>query len=232
MNLALSSKALTFKQYKDIQNILNERTVPNWKTTLTSNNFRVAMFDEFAELLNSAGWKWWKNSGECDTWNLKIEAVDIFHFALSIYILKHTNNMSNDCVFGEFNKEHNYMIDNNNMIDHNVFINKTMSVLTTNDPTSMEVLFESLGMSALEITAIYTAKSELNYIRQENGYKTGEYIKVVDGIEDNERMKGLVEDFMTDPDMSVDDLREAVRGEFFIGPDEDPELDLISSTDF
>ena len=227
----LDRKPLSLNQYKHIQNLLNERTVPDWKKALTTNHFKVAAFDEFAELLRSAPWKWWKAGGECDAWNLKIEAIDVFHFALSIYILSNTSSRTDNFIFCEHNKEHNYMIDNNGRIDHNVFINKALNVLNSIVPLPMQELFESLGMSALEITAIYTAKSELNYIRQDNGYKTGKYTKVVDGIEDNERLKDLVEDFMTDDDMGIDDLREAVRGNFFIGPDEDVDLEFIGSNE-
>ena len=226
----LDRKPLTLRQYKHIQDTLNERTVPDWKKVLTTNNFKVAMFDEFSELLNSSPWKWWSHGGECDAWNLKIEAIDVFHFALSIYILTNaSSHLSEDSVFCEYNKEHNYMIDNNGRIDHNVFINKALGVLNSNVPSPMEELFESLGMSALEISAIYTAKSELNYIRQDNGYKTGKYTKVVDGIEDNERLKDIVEDFMFDTDMGIDDLRESVRSNFFIGPDEDVDLELLGA---
>jgi len=210
-----NDRAFTFGQYKEIQDRLNEHTIENWKQELSNNDFKVAMFDEFAELLNSGSWKWWKKGGECDEWNLKIEAVDIFHFALSTYILNKTSNMSDACVFGEWNAEHNYMIDRLGMMDRNVFINRAMSVLTTNDPTSMELLFESLGMSAEEITAIYVAKSELNFIRQDSGYKTGEYVKIVDGVEDNQRMEGVVNAFLEDESLSTDDLRLQIRDKFF-----------------
>jgi dimeric dUTPase (all-alpha-NTP-PPase superfamily) len=210
----MNNRALTFGQYKNIQNILNEHTIKNWKSKLTTNDFKVAMFDEFAELLNSGSWKWWKNKTECDIWNLKIESVDIFHFALSIYILKRNSTMSDECIIGEYNNDHNYMI-SAGMIDHNVFINRAISALTTTDPTSVETLFDSLGMSAEEITAIYVAKSELNFIRQDNGYKTGEYVKIVDGMEDNERMESVVNDFLEDGSITIDQLRLNVRDKFY-----------------
>ena len=42
-------------------------------------------------------------------------------------------------------------------------------------------------------------------------------------------MSDIVEDFMFDTDMGIDDLRESVRSNFFIGPDEDVDLELLGA---
>ena len=223
----MRTRHLTLREMAEIQTILNEYTVPNWRTELTSNDFKTAMFDEFAELLNSGSWKWWKHSDTpVDTWNLKIEAIDILHFALSIYICDNTINGSADLVLGEFNKPNAYMV-NDNKIDRNVFINKACAVLTSNNPVVLDDFFDSVGLLSEEISAIYTAKSELNYIRQSAGYKNGTYIKIQDGVEDNVRLQDLVEDFLSDSDAGLTDLRDMVRSEFFTGADEDTKYVFI-----
>ena len=225
----MTERHLTLTDMAKIQDTLNEYTVPNWRKELNSNDFKTAMFDEFAELLNSANFKWWKKSDTApDMWNLKIEAIDILHFALSVYIINNTITGSAGIVFGEFNTDNAYMIIDNR-IDRNVFINKACNVLTSNNPVDLDDLFDSLGLLAEEVSAIYTAKSELNFIRQTEGYKNGTYVKIQDGIEDNVRLQDLVEHFLNDSDCDLGDLREAVRGEFFTGADEDPNLEFIDT---
>lgn len=211
----MSERHLTLSEMADIQNVLNEHTVTNWRKVLTANDFKTAMFDEFAELLNSGSWKWWKNGDkEIDTWNLKIEAIDILHFALSVYITNNTITTSADLVLGQYNNDNAYMI-NDNRIDRNVFINKACAVLTSDNPNNIDDLFDSLGLLAEEVSAIYTAKSELNFIRQDEGYKSGTYVKIKDGVEDNVKLEKVVHEYLFDLHMSLGDLRNRVRETFY-----------------
>lgn len=213
------TRFLAAEQYMRIQDELNEFTVPEWKNVLTRNNFKVAMFDEFAELLNSGSWKWWKAGNEPNKFNLQMEAIDILHFSLSIDILNKMDNrqtLPRDAVIGYGNNEHMSMVNYQNMIDHNVFISNAMSIINTESPTmAINNLFNSLGMDDELVSALYTAKSELNYIRQEDGYKDGTYVKVKDGIEDNERMKSVINEFIDNKQMDLDELRTRVRKHFF-----------------
>ena len=211
----MTKRFLTLKEMADIQDSLNEHTVPNWHKELGTNDFKTAMFDEFAELLNSGNFKWWKHSDTpVDIWNLKIEAIDILHFALSIYIGDNTVNSSADLVLGQYNKSNVYMVNGNNIV-RNVFINKACAVLTSNNPVDLDDLFDSLGLLAEEISAIYTAKSELNFIRQDEGYKNGTYVKIKDGIEDNVKLEKVVREYLFDLHISLDELRIRVRETFY-----------------
>jgi dUTP pyrophosphatase len=76
-------------------------------------------------------------------------------------------------------------------------------------------LVASVGLTSLEISAIYTAKMTLNQIRQSSGYKDGTYVKVQDGVEDNQKLKDLVENFLSDNTMSLARLTKNVRNRFF-----------------
>lgn len=42
-----------------------------------------------------------------------------------------------------------------------------------------------LGMDANEVFELYAKKNSLNHSRQDGGYKTGEYKKIINGVEDN-----------------------------------------------
>jgi dimeric dUTPase (all-alpha-NTP-PPase superfamily) len=44
------------------------------------------------------------------------------------------------------------------------------------------------GLSAQEVIELYFKKNQLNFKRQEGGYKEGTYQKVVDGVEDNRHL--------------------------------------------
>lgn len=76
-------------------------------------------------------------------------------------------------------------------------------------------MVNSIGLTSLEISAVYTAKMTLNQIRQSSGYKDGSYVKVVDGVEDNERLKSLVDAFIADDKMTLARLAKNVRNSFF-----------------
>ena len=211
----MTKRTLTFVEFATAQEALNEYTTPMWQQVLTANHFRTAMFDEFAELLNSSNWKWWKKQDQHDSWNLKVEVIDIFHFALSIFILDAQHLLKHEHVFCECGKGHNYMVSESGNIFHDVFINKAVKLLSEPTTTAMDDLFDSLGMNAEEISALYIAKSQLNFFRQSTGYKDGTYVKIQDGIEDNVKLKHLVEGFLEMKEMSLDDLSGLVKESFF-----------------
>ncbi len=48
-------------------------------------DWRLAISQETAELIDSFDWKWWKKMS-VDTENAEIELVDIWHFVLSLMI--------------------------------------------------------------------------------------------------------------------------------------------------
>jgi len=44
------------------------------------------------------------------------------------------------------------------------------------------------GLSAQEASDLYFKKNELNHKRQDQGYKTGQYNKFINGVEDNQQL--------------------------------------------
>lgn len=79
----------------------------------------------------------------------------------------------------------------------------------------INVLFMSLRLPSDEISAVYKAKMTLNFIRVSEGYKAGTYVKIHNGMEDNERLKPLVEDFRRDETQTLNGLERRIREEFF-----------------
>lgn len=212
-----SKRVFNIKDMCEIQDILNEHTIFNWKQELNSNHFITAIIDELAEFLGSVNWSWWKKPKKLNEWNLKIEAIDILHFSLSILILRGMHLSFRDYVLCQNSKGRNYMIDIHGKLDHNVFASHTVVLLMTNNVYLYQLndFLDSIGMTAEEVSALYIAKAELNFIRQSNGYKTGEYVKVIDGKEDNERLEEIVYSFLNNKLLSLNDVKRMVQEEFF-----------------
>src|SRR5262249_60428745 len=53
-------------------------------------------------------------------------------------------------------------------------------------------LFEGCELDADSLYTSYVSKNILNHFRQDNGYKTGEYVKMWRGLEDNAHMEELL----------------------------------------
>ena len=70
-------------------------------------------------------------------------------------------------------------------------------------------MLETLPMSLTELFRLYVGKNVLNNFRQEHGYKTGEYLKLWSGREDNEHLIEILEAL----DCAADDVPKALYGE-------------------
>lgn len=206
------NRVFKFSEMLKLQNELNEHTLPFWKDHLTLDHFRVAMFDELSELLRSTSFKWWKKANKHDLWNIKIEAIDILHFAVSVLLLKEYDKHV-DCEtpinFGYAPNERKTvtMTDGDGNLHHKEFISNALNMLEATTPTQFQHFFKSVGMDVVEVSAIYMAKVTLNKIRQNCGYKTGEYLKMKGDKEDNELLEDFVTVFLDDDDMTLDDLQ-------------------------
>lgn len=69
-----------------LQDEMNSKVDPNWIEV--KNPFLRAAGVEAIECLEHIGWKWWKKQDK-DLAQAQMELVDIWHFALSDFILKH-----------------------------------------------------------------------------------------------------------------------------------------------
>lgn len=73
----------------EMQNVMNSKVNPNWISA--NNNWHRAIQVEAVEAIEHHGWKWWKKQ-KCDLAQLRMDLVDIWHFALSAALQnKHGN---------------------------------------------------------------------------------------------------------------------------------------------
>jgi len=157
-----------------------------------SVDFELAAMDEAMELINHFDWKWWKKPSNVDPEKVKrrvqMELVDIFHFDISTrlnpnrYYIKRLLDES--------------LIDSEFKFDNESILYFSKRYITSN--FSQQFLFDlmhSCGMTFKDVYLLYIAKNVLNEFRQENGYKTGKYIKIWDkeGNEDNDYLQDAVD---------------------------------------
>lgn len=213
-----------------LQQQLNDETNGvGWESGYTKNNklinWKRCIYMECAELIDSFAWKHWKSINEPTNWeNVKVEVVDIWHFVMSLVLEHYMNNnlgnidqIANDVSstrgFQAFCKEsygggEEESLEIVNMVEK--MIHKTSGFEANLFDELLNLYFTlalKCGINLQELYRFYVAKNVLNRFRQNNGYKEGKYIKVWNGIEDNEVMLGL----LRGENKSVDELYESLQ---------------------
>jgi dimeric dUTPase (all-alpha-NTP-PPase superfamily) len=180
------------KRMAEKQDSLNEVMVKGWRSK--GLGFRVALWIEAAEAMESTSWKWWK-SGGLDTENIIVESVDMMHFALSICLQEGYEgwNWLDVEITDRFNKEiiipdDKFDIEVQTIIE-SIARESFADSLASWGPHDLILrivdLMRTLGLDRDDMLRFYMAKSVLNEFRQDNGYKDGTYPKVWFGEEDN-----------------------------------------------
>ncbi len=230
-------RSYSLKEILDLQDNLNEQYIPNWKFAMRPEMYFTQVIDEASELLRSGiEYKWWSNVPEekYNAWNVKIEAVDMIFFIASMFALANQEDDERDslAIFDlsipveMFECEEHYnglrFVEVSNKINHATVAaiiadvsDALMNGLSVWRAPVMSVIAHAADMTAEEASAVYAAKYELNRFRISEDYKSGAYQKVVDGVEDNERLRVVVERFNQDVTMSLDDVRSEVIAMFF-----------------
>lgn len=171
----------------EMQEAHNRQVHPDWREN--EYEYYRAIWVECAELLDHYGWKWWKKQNP-DMAQVKLEIVDIWHFGLSD--LLRAQALSDDCA------QLLASLDLAADPDAAVFrtsVETLAQVSLTERAFAIEpfaAVMASLPLSFTELFELYVGKNVLNNFRQNHGYKTGEYLKVWSGREDNEHLMELL----------------------------------------
>ena len=200
-------------QMLQLQQELNDATNGvGWENGITKNgkiiDWKRCTYLECAELIESYPWKHWKNiDAKPDYENIKIEAVDIWHFIMSQgledYKIKNLGTL-NDLAqninalgnFSEFTKE--VTATKKDYYAQIEVVEILMKTLFCKDSTeeSMEAFIDVAMIAGLNLDSLYNlyvGKNILNKFRQDHGYKDGSYIKIWEGQEDNVTMQSILE---------------------------------------
>jgi len=214
-----------------LQQELNDTTNgTGWEHGITKNDkeidWRRCIWLEAAELVESYPWKHWKNiTADPDYANIKIEAVDIWHFvmseALRVYAVEGlgdiaalTDAMSRTEAYrafvegaGEVPSDPYEQIAEVEQLVAMLFGGASVEEWTAQ---FYRVALQS-GLDLDELYRLYIGKNILNRFRQDHGYKEGTYIKIWHGEEDNVVMQRIL---TARPDILPEELYAALEEQY------------------
>lgn len=180
-----------FKTMVTMQNQFNMQVHQEWHKQ--GYNWQSAIIAESGELLESWGYKWWKKQ-EPDLENVKVEAIDLLHFAISQQIERYLNVFGTDQTletaithtvkhfkdtFQKDQDERSTEEDLEKLIESFISCDGGLKLYV------LKEIFNRLNMTNEDIYIAYIVKNCLNKFRQDNGYKQGYYVKNWNGKEDN-----------------------------------------------
>ncbi len=200
-------------QMLKLQQQLNDATNgEGWENGITKNgkliDWKRCAYLECAELIESYPWKHWKNiDADPDFENIKIEAVDIWHFIMSQALADYKNkvlgtveeladNIVNLPNFDAF-REPTVTTEKDNY-EQIETVEEMMRTLLCGGSTEklvmqfIDVAMQS-GLNLDSLYKLYIGKNILNQFRQDHGYKEGSYIKEWHGEEDNVTMQRILD---------------------------------------
>lgn len=191
----------------ELQEMMNSIVNPAWK--MAGYAWYRASFVEAAELMEFVGHKWWKKQ-DFNKEQAGLELVDILHFMVADMLVSGYDSTTlataaetaNSRYKSEFNKE--YALDAIDDFCESTLISRGVV------PKDFFPMVYALGFDYKWIFAWYIGKNCLNVFRQNNGYKTGTYVKIWNGREDNEVLASLVSSGITD----FDSLYAALTSEY------------------
>jgi len=188
----------------ELQDSMNSKVNADWRNA--GNEWYRAIWMEASEMLEHYGWKWWKKQ-EPEIMQVKLEVVDIVHFALSIRLQQNK-------VLDEAAEVIAQDFENSMQAED---IKKTIECLALVTLTDQGAHFsfiagimKYLDMSFDELYEIYVGKNVLNMFRQDNGYKDGTYKKVWNGREDNEYLADIMKELSGDSQTYQNDIYAAL----------------------
>ena len=178
-----------------MQEAHNEHVHPDWRTQ--GYEYYRAIWVECAELLDHFGWKWWKQQNP-DIDQVKLEIVDIWHFALSDLLRAEqlSDELAAPLVFEPAAGE-------GDPVAFRSAVEKLAETTLVERAFRMAPFVEvmrTLPLGYQELFSLYVGKNVLNTFRQDHGYKSGEYQKLWSGREDNEHLVEVLEGLSCDPD--------------------------------
>ena len=166
----------------EMQDAMNARVNPDWRSA--GNAWYRAIWTECAEMLDHYGWKWWKHQ-QADLEQVRLELVDIMHFAMSDYLLQNDNNNAVAARIEAELAQPRQCEDIRIAIENMAQATIARQTMHFSDFANIMVLIE---LDFDRLYRSYVGKNVLNFFRQDHGYKDGSYLKIWNGREDNEHL--------------------------------------------
>jgi dimeric dUTPase (all-alpha-NTP-PPase superfamily) len=192
----------------EMQDAMNARVNPDWRQQ--GNAWYRAIWTECAEMLDHYGWKWWKHQ-QPDLDQVRLELVDILHFAMSDYLL---SDADNEVVAARIEAE---LSDPRELQDLRLAIENMAQSTIARQSMHFSDFANLMVLLEMDFDALYrgyVGKNVLNFFRQDHGYKDGSYIKVWNGREDNEHLVDVVGDLDSDSTTFRDDVYQGLAARY------------------
>lgn len=184
----------------ELQNSMNSKVNDNWRAA--GYEWYRAIWMEASEMLEHYGWKWWKQQSP-DIMQVKLEVVDIVHFALSIRLIEGSSiDEVADTIVADFNKP---VASENIRTTIELLAQETLATRGAHFSLIAGVM-DFLEMEFEELYQVYVGKNVLNMFRQDNGYKEGTYQKIWNGREDNECLADILKNLDSNSLSFQDDI--------------------------
>lgn len=170
-----------------LQDRMNSRVHEDW--TQQGFEWYRATWIECGELIEHYGYKWWKKQ-EPDLEQVRLEIIDIWHFGMSALF---RDGKGIEQIADEIDDEvKGYKPVGLDIREATEAL--AMHSLQTRgfSPSCFWELMVSADLDFNSLYSAYVGKNVLNFFRQDNGYKVGNYVKTWAGREDNEHLVELV----------------------------------------
>ena len=199
----------------ELQDAFNKKVHPEWRAQNFA--FDEAIIVESGELLEHLGYKWWK-ANEIDLNQAVMELVDLWHFGMSHMIMNSDDETTFDELADNIGSQDYFLLQNQRVehldINHIKQCIKSMIHCVSDldysffDIESFMSAWFNFGLDYDDLYKKYVGKNALNEFRQNNGYKSGTYIKIWDGREDNEFLTDILQTVAIDENLYTDVMQQ------------------------
>ncbi len=189
----------------EMQDAMNARVNPDWRRA--GNAWYRAIWTECAEMLDHYGWKWWKHQA-ADLEQVRLELVDIMHFAMSDYLLRDDDNHAVAARIESELSQPRLCEDIRVAIENMAQATIARQTMHFSDFANIMSLID---MDFDQLYRSYVGKNVLNFFRQDHGYKDGSYLKTWDGREDNEHLVEVLSELDSRSASFRDDIYQGLR---------------------
>ena len=171
----------------EMQDAMNRKVNQAWREA--GYPWYRAIWTECAEMLDHYGWKWWKHQRP-DLQQVRLEIVDIWHFALSARLMQGLPPEQTAAAIARELQRPREVGDMREAIE-----TLAAQAIETKD-ADIGIFARIMQLAELDFDALYRTyigKNVLNFFRQDHGYQEGHYVKTWHGREDNEHLAGILE---------------------------------------
>ena len=170
----------------DLQDRMNTKVHPEWRQQ--GFEWYRAAWIECAELMDQAGYKWWKHA-DPDMEQIQLEVVDIWHFGMSAMICR---SGSLDDLAAQIAEDLSAKPRESSLLEATEILAESCITTQSFSTRAFLGLMAASDLSFEQLYRMYVGKNVLNFFRQDHGYKDGSYIKIWAGREDNEHLSDLL----------------------------------------